>query len=112
MKDSHRLQGKIVLHITNTGFQHIPRIFFLFCDLDIIDFFEVFGGIHEYFGTKNLIPWVVIMKSIKKKLIPPWRPAGPSDLRSGLRSALHVPLRPSGSAGLQRVINLFFHRVS
>ena len=66
MKDSHRLQGILVLNITNTGFQHIPRIFFLFCDLDIIDFVEVFGGIHEYFGTKNLIPWVVFMKLEKK----------------------------------------------
>ena len=53
MKDSHRLQGKIVLNITNTGFQHIPRIFFLFYELDIIVFFEFFGGIHEYFGTKT-----------------------------------------------------------
>ena len=66
MKDSHRLQAILVLNITKTGFQHIPRIFFLFCDLDIIDFFEVFGGIHAYFGTKNLISWVVFMKLEKK----------------------------------------------
>ena len=57
MKDRHRLQGKIVLNITNTGFQHIPRIFFLFCDLDIIDFFEVYRGIYEDFGTKTLYHW-------------------------------------------------------
>ena len=90
MEDSHRVQGNIVLNITNAGFQHIPRIFFLFCDLDIIDFFEVFGGIHEYFGTKNLITWVIFMKLEKKKLIPLWRPAGPehrSGGRSGARSA-------------------------
>ena len=64
----------LVLNITKAGFQHKPRIFFLFCDPDIIDFFGDFGGIHEYFGIKNLIPWVVFMKLEKKKLILLWRP--------------------------------------
>ena len=64
MKDSHRLQGILVLNITNSGFQHIPRFFFV--TWISFDFFEVFGGIHEYFGTKNLIPWVVFMKLEKK----------------------------------------------
>ena len=44
----------LVLNITKAGFQHKPRIFFLFCDLVFIDFFKLFGDIHKNFGTKNL----------------------------------------------------------
>ena len=36
-------------NITKAGFHGKPRIFFLFCDLDFIDFFDDFMGIHGYF---------------------------------------------------------------
>ena len=42
-----------------------PRIFFYFCDLDFIDFFNFFGGIHGYFAI-NLESKVVFMKCEKK----------------------------------------------
>ena len=43
-----------VQNITKAGFQYKPRIFFLFCDLDFIDYLVTFGGIHEYFWQENL----------------------------------------------------------
>ena len=58
------------------------------------------GGIHE---------------TVKKKLIPLWRPAGPEDRsggRSGARSAERRPeRRSSGPAGLHRGINFFFSSI-
>ena len=36
------------------GFHGKPRIFFLFCDLDLIDFYDSFIGIRGYFGSKKL----------------------------------------------------------
>ena len=54
-----------VQNITKAGFQYKPRIFFYFCDLDFIDFFEIFGGIHEYLAI-NLEAKVVFMKCEKK----------------------------------------------
>ena len=44
----------LVLNITKAGFQHNPRIFFLFCDLDFIDFFDCFRGIHGYFWEQKI----------------------------------------------------------
>ena len=41
-----------VQNITKEGFQYKPLLFFLFCDLDFINFLVIFGGIHEYFARK------------------------------------------------------------
>ena len=58
----------LVLNITKAGFQHKPRIFFLFCDLDFMIFFEIVGVVHGYFGHKTWKPFVVFMKLGKKSL--------------------------------------------
>ena len=43
-----------------------------FCDLVFINFFDIFGIIHEYFGKKTWKPFVVFMKVEKK--VETWRP--------------------------------------
>ena len=48
------------------GFKGKPCLFFLFCDLDFINFFNHLGGIHDYFGKKILKTKVVFMKCEKK----------------------------------------------
>ena len=35
----------------------IPRIIFSFCEMDFIDYFVSYGGIHEYFWQENLNHW-------------------------------------------------------
>ena len=55
-------------NITKAGFQCKPCMFFLSFDLDFIDFFDRFRGIHGYFGSKNWKPWVVFMKPDKKQI--------------------------------------------
>ena len=109
MKDSHRLQGKIVLNITKARFQYKPRIFFLFCDLDFMYYLVTLCGIHEKFlGTKFENHRWYSWNSVKKKLKLFGRPAG----LEGRSGALRAPLRPSSPAGRPKSFNLFFYRVS
>ena len=67
-RDNNYYSCILVLNITKAGFQHKPRIFFLFCDLDFMIFFEIVGVIHGYFGHKTWKPFVVFMKLGKKSL--------------------------------------------
>ena len=53
MNELIRLSCIFVQNITKSGFQCKPRIFYLFCDLDFIDYLVTFGGIHEYFWQQN-----------------------------------------------------------
>ena len=69
-RDNNYYSCILVLNITKAGFQHKPRIFFLFCDLDFMIFFEIFVVIHGYFGHKTWKPFVVFMKLGKKKFKP------------------------------------------
>ena len=89
------------INITNVGFQWKPCLFFLFCDLDFMNFFNLHGGIHEYFGKKILKPkwysWSA-KKKIETTCWPSW--------------ALGPPLRPSGPAGSASGFNLFLFRTS
>ena len=64
----------LVLNITKAGFQHKPRIFFLFCDLSIINFLWRFWQYSRIFWHKKLDPMGGIHETRKKKLIPLWRP--------------------------------------
>ena len=50
---------------------------FIFSELDLDDFLNRIGGIHDYFGKKILKPKVVFMECKMKKLKPLVRPAGP-----------------------------------
>ena len=76
--------------------------FFLFCDLNFIDYLVTFGGIHAYFWQQNLKTIGRIHETRKKK-IETFRSAG---------WALGPPLRPSGPADRPKSFNLFFCRVS
>ena len=67
-------------NITNVGFQQKPCLFFLFCDLDFIIFFNLVGGIRDYFGKKILKTKVVF---IRAPFRPPLRPSGPAEAPSG-----------------------------
>ena len=53
-RDNNYYSCILVLNITKAGFQHKPRIFFLFCDLDFMYYLVTFGGIHENFWQENL----------------------------------------------------------
>ena len=65
----------LVLNINTAGFQHKTPIFFKnYVNWISLIFFRDFGCIHDYFGTKNLIPWMVFM-ILEEKLIPHWSPA-------------------------------------
>ena len=100
-------------NITNVGFQWKPCLFFLFCDLDFINFFNLLGGIHDYFGKKILKTKVVFMKCEKKNnlnhlvtrlgiraSVPALAPR--FVLRSGLRSGPRA--QPS-----QQVVSIYFY---
>ena len=90
-----------------------PRIFFYFCDLDYIDFFNFFGGIHGYFAI-NLEIKMVFMKCEKKKLKSLGHPAGDFVAAAGRRrfaptTAASATKSPSGCPS---GFNLFYFRTS
>ena len=82
----------LVLNITKAGFQHKPRIFFLFCDLVFIDFLNFLAVFTKILAQKTWIPWVVFMILNKKKVY--------TSRETGwaLGPPLRPPLRASRSA--------------
>ena len=85
-----------------------PRIFFYFCDLDYIDFFNFFGGIHGYFAI-NLEIKMVFMKCEKKK-VEITGASGWGFRRGGRSSALAAATK--SPAGCPSGFNLFYFRTS
>ena len=75
-RDNNYYSCILVLNITKAGFQHKPRIFFLFCDLVFIDFFNFLAVFAKNLAQKTWIPWVVFMILNKK-------------------TSSHYPLRPT-----------------
>ena len=73
---------------------------FLFCYLNFINYFNLLGGIHDYFGEKILKTKVVFMKCEKK--YPPGDSAEPSAPRFALRSGPQA--QPS-----HQVVSIYFY---
>ena len=87
----------------------IPRIIFSFCEMDFIDYFVSYGGIHEYFWQENLNHWWYSWNSVKKNET--FRAAGWA-FGPRFRPPIQPPLRPLGPADSPKSSVFLFYRIS